>query len=250
MSPHETFVESTWSNWWGSPELLACTGNTLIERATRPGEPLAEIEIEIAASGHRERYDSVSAFGRASPEVLRRFRYARLRTVKGYLALSLELQRPASVWSRQRTSLVKLTVAGGPQVPSAVVVSAARSSVAEINWGYRAYWGSSQWHSELGARTMYHRFGFLIRIAAIGALGFVGGFLLVNAADRLWGTAPPLVILAAGALGFLTPFAIDRAIPDVEIAAGGRTRLLTLARWLSATAVASFGVQFVSFVVQ
>lgn len=228
-----TALQARWSNWWGSPQLFAHLVACLANESGVAGSVL----ISFHGHGHEERFDSVDAFlERVSPEMLRRFTSAECHVRGPVCEVDLVMAR------RQVTVEVRALDPHDARIALARIVD-------EANRGYRPFWGPASWPADVAPRTRYQRYGRRLRDlidVAVGALFGIASFVV---AARLSGAeAPPgwliLLILISGA-GIVT--AINRAVPAVEIATHGRTRLRVIATRLGATGGAWIAAQALGF---
>jgi hypothetical protein len=227
--------EAWWSNWWGSPQLLGRQVRATIDAVERTAPGPASCAITVCAGGHTEDFASPEALvAGVSPEALARFTRITATIAGSGLEARLSWERP----HRQGASrqVVRLRVAA--LEPSAAE-GVAREVIPAVGWAYRPYWGACGRPDAVLARSAYERHGPNLRYVLIFALALVLGVLLARAVDRLPGAGLPswatALVVASGAA---IPFVLDRAVPDVEVAALGRTRLRAIGIRM-ATAVAS-----------
>lgn len=223
-----------WSNWWGSPQLVGRTA-AAIAKAAGVDEPP---KITVAIGGHYECFSSPDHFiGGVSPEALRRF-------------TRIDISIPGVTWSLSRA---RRRLGGGPASAQLVIEKdLSQSAVAEmiraVGRGYRAYWGACEWPQEILPQTRYEQIGGLLRYLFNVALAGALGYALATAATRIAGADPPgVALIGAIALGCAIPPVIDRAVPDVEVAFLGRTRLMVVVRRVVATGGGALGAQILAF---
>lgn len=117
-----------------------------------------------------------------------------------------------------------------------------------VGRGYREYWGTCEWPPEVLPRTRYQQIGGLLRILLNLLLAGVLGYALATAATRIAGADPPgVALIGAIVVGAALPIVVDRAVPDVEVALLGRTRLVVVARRLAAAGGGALGAQILAF---
>lgn len=181
-------------------------------------------------------YDASEFLVRVSPEMLRAFTLLECR-VDGPLRITWALRRPIT-WRRGQ-SICRLNVVVNDDVARTDALSAARTLIVEIGRGYQPLWGASRWPAEVVARTVVDRHGYHLRRLLLVAVAVVLGVGLGLTARRLFDDAVPLwasVLVLAGAF---VPSVVAAAIPNVEVAALGRTRARVLAGRLAASTAAA-----------
>lgn len=232
VAPSETpltVLRAEWSNWWGSPQLYA----RLVARIAREAGDVAATVITFEGDGHEERFDSVDAFlADVSPEMLRGFSTAEC-SVHGF-ACTVEL-----VMKRDRVTVS----VGAPDAQDAHIALA--RIVEEANRGYRPYWGPAGWPGDVARKTRYQRFAGPLRdvldvavAVGFGAISTLAA-IRISGHDELPGWAIALIVL----LGANVVYFINRAVPAVEIAQDGTTRLRVLSARLTRSAGASIAAQ-------
>jgi hypothetical protein len=229
-----TVLRAEWSNWWGSPQLYA----RLVARISREVGEVASTHITFQTDGHEERFDSVDAFlAQVSPEMLRGFATAEC-SVRGF-ACEVELM--------MRRDLVDVEVSAPD--PQDAQIALARI-VEEANRGYRPYWGPAKWPGDVARKTRYQRAGGPMRDLLDVAAAVVFGVVSALAAIRISGQddLPSWAIALIVMLGANVVLLINRAVPAVEIAMHGRTRLRVLSMRLAGAAGASIVAQVLALV--
>jgi len=235
-----------WSNWWGSPQLLARTFAGLADALTEMGGVVVEQRVDVVSGHHRERFASPDAFvAGASPEALARFTPIEGRVTSTIGDARLVLRRPRHpLISGSRDQRVELFL------PAAESSAALARLIREVSWGYRPYWGASGWPAEVAPRSRYVRLGPSLRVLFHTLVAVAIGVVLAVAARHVTGSAEAsgeLLALSA-VLSALVPLTVARGVPNIEIAQLGRTRLVALARKLLAAGVGTLAAQLVGLV--
>jgi hypothetical protein len=224
-----TVLRAEWSNWWGSPQLYA----RLVARIAREAGDVAATVIAFEGDGHEERFDSVDAFlEQVSPEMLRGFSTAEC-SVRGF-ACEVELV--------MRRNLVTVEVSA-PDAQDAHIALA--RIVEEANRGYRPYWGPASWPGDVARKTRSQRFAGPLRDVLDVVVAIAFGVISTLAAIRISGhdELPSWAIALIVVLGANVVYFINRAVPAVEIAQHGTTRLRVLSARLTRSAGASIAAQ-------
>lgn len=227
--------EVVWRNWWGSPEAFA---TVIEEAATALGAPTASPTVSITASSdsyHRE-LNSVDAFRGLAPELI-----PELLHVTGSCSLddsevTFELQRFPRLSRKRETA--RLDVVAPDPAWADVLMGMVIPHAAK---GYRAYWGICEAPAEF--KQAAHDRGLapslLTKATLSGLIGLIVGIGLGFATVRFH---LPAITAGFVVIGLLVPTAIDFVIPDVQIAAGGKTRVVVFRTYLAgALAAAAIG---------
>lgn len=246
MTETVTELSATWSNWWGSPQLLArivSVGSEQLQMIS--GEPPHTSVTFTDRSGNVETFPSIDQFlHRCTPEMLAGFLLLICEATTGSSAYMVSFERPKSLWTTSHSSQVKLLVSADLRTNTHHIGALIR----EISRGYRAFWGESSWSSASSPRTKYLRMGYVFRFIFVGLTCALMGAVFGSAVERIPTDPPSWTGIAAGVVGFLTVLVIDRGIPDVEIADRGRTRLMVLIRRVGATILGGLAAQALALV--
>lgn len=235
--------EVVWRNWWGSPEAFA----TVIEEAAGVlGAPTASPTVSITASSdaYTRELNSVDAFRGLAPELI-----PELLHVTGSCSLdgsevTFELQRFPRLSRKRETARLDVVApdpARADELMGIIIPHAAK--------GYRPYWGICEAPAEF--KEAAHDRGLAPSLATKATLsGLIGLIVGVGLGFATVKFHLPAVTAAFVAIGLLIPTAINFVIPDVQIAAGGKTRAIVFSRYLAsalATAVVTWLVGFYGF---
>lgn len=234
--------EAWWSNWWGSPQLLGRQVRATIDAVARTARGPATGAITVCAGGHTEDFASPEAFvAGVSPEGLARFTRITATVAGSGLEARLSWERPRRQGAS--TQVVRLRVDARERSAAERV---AREVIPVIGWAYRPYWGACGWPDAVTGRSSYERHGANLRYGLIFTLAVVLGVLLARAVDRLPGAGLPswatALVVASGAV---IPLVLDRAVPDVEVAPLGRTRLRAISIRMATAVASALGSQLV-----
>jgi hypothetical protein len=186
--------------------------------------------------GSHQLFASVAA---AAPELLGGFQHVRSVTTAAGVSVRFELNRPKR-FDLTGEGAARLAVTGEHDKLTAV----GRAAALIAGEGFKFFWGGSHVPPALGGQRWFHRHGGLVK----GAINFllalalgVGGFIFL---PRLLGSGFPAVAILA--VGFLLPWLVDAAIPRVEIAFRGRTRLKVVLAALAGSVGASLATKLLS----
>jgi hypothetical protein len=236
-----------WSNWWGSPQLLAHTLDGFGDAMEREGATILHRSVVVACGSHVEEFADPSDFvDRVSPEALARFTEieGRIETSRGDVRLVMRRRARRIVHGVSGQEVV-LDVR---PVREADLSHAAAQMIRLVDWAHRPFWGPSSWAPELVARRWHRDHGAILRHlwCWIIALALCAAFLFACA--RLVDShalALPVTV-ASGVLGALVPVVTDRAVPNVEITSEAGTRLAAMHSWLLAMLVSALAAQILS----
>jgi hypothetical protein len=233
QAPQPVTVEATWSNWWGSPQLVASVVSTA-EAALSSQSSQATSSIAVLAGGYEGLFANAESFvGGVPPEFLSSLREI-VAVSKGEVAgmdftLSRKRRWFGSSDDGARLRVTASTRAASDRLLEALVPAAAR--------GYQPYWGPCKVPNNVTQPDWVYRKLKAIRVVLNLIAAAVIGAAVFLATARF--SIPGPVALGAFVLGALTPTLIDSAVPKVEIAASGRTRLrVMLARLIGAVLTA------------
>lgn len=233
--------EAWWSNWWGSPQLLA----RLLIEVERCGATVGatpSFSIRNSRRGWVEQYSTAQEFlHQVPPESLSGFDRIEC-ALAGPLDVELVLRRHLMP-RRTEEHGVTLRVTSEEGVEESVLLSATADLVSAVTRGFKPYWGRSVWPVQVLPRSRWVEHAHLLRRLLLVVLGVLLGMALARIIPQLPGAEDlgGLVPLATLLVGFAVPLVVNAAVPSVEVAAHGRTRGLVLTRRLAASAAAATG---------
>jgi hypothetical protein len=206
-------------------------------------QPSISVFLE-ATTDATERFTSPDAFiAGVSPEALNRFQRIECVVREREIEITWRLSRPTGAVLRGGRARGLLEVTG-----TSLEHESAAAMIRAVNRGYRPYWGPCSWPPEVLAQTFYQRHGAGLRSAFNAALGGMLGLALALTAKRIAGADPPDIgIAVAVLLTGLLPFVVDWAVPDIEVALLGRTRLVVVVRRLAGAAGGALSAQILAF---
>jgi hypothetical protein len=240
-APDRPDLWATWSCWWGSPQLVAHVARKA-ESAIADAGPRrrAHCTITLRVGNDCERFQSTDSFlSGATPEALHRFSLLELRVRGNGIKLCARFERqrrsrlgggPGQAVHLEVTATNRERGRDACRVGRAVAVSLAR--------GYSRYWATSAssplLREQVGRPLPCHE---VITMAATLIVGALLGAGLARVLDHLPGTDLPsqaaIGILVLAGMGY--PVLVTQLVPSVEVAPGGRTRLVSVARRTAVT---------------
>lgn len=240
-----------WSNWWGSPQLFAQLINVTCEQAFVAPSCRPDVDMVIATNDHSEHFRSIEEFlARVSPEMLHAFTSLNCAIHGTQCVYLICIERPRGWWPRTSTSqmTVSATAADGTYV-NEHMRDGVRAIICEARRGYQPFWGPSSWPSVVAPRSTYDRLGHHLRQVFDFSMAAVCGVGIAVGAARLSGfhEPPAWSVIGSGLAGAIVVLLVNFAVPSIEVAFLGRTRLRVTSRRLLAAATGSLGAQVLAF---
>lgn len=199
--------------------------------------PRSSISL-VSAVGDKQSFDGPEEFIAAHPpDYLPDFRRLAATASSDRCEVAFELNRQRRMW-RSDGEASLWVVAADP--------SAARGTMAELvpvaRAGYQSFWGPCSIPAGLESGSALRRHLHLVRTALnAGVAGVLGAALYLATAQY----DVPALALVALLIGLAVPPAIDRVVPDIDIASGGHTRFRAIVNRLSLVALAPLGTWFI-----
>ena len=236
-------LEASWSNWWGSPQLLAGVARSAEEAVRAVGDDAAMSTITVAIRDQpEERYDGRASFvAETSPESLKQFETIVVHTEAAAVDVTFTLSRRREQLSAGEGAHLEVT----GTLPDASMLSVTRRVAHEAGRGYRFFWGSCRLPEAIGRPSLLQRWGAQLRGVINGVVVFAFGAAGFLVTARIGGI--PLAGPVVAALALVVPFAIDRAIPAVEVAPANKTRLRVVAPRVVVPLVSLIGAVFLDW---
>jgi hypothetical protein len=237
--PEHSALEATWSNWWGSPQLFATVASA-IEKSLADGggtQPTASISL-VSADGYEQSFDGAADFISAHPpDHLGSFRQLAAKAGSGGCEVTFELNREQRLWSSDGEAMLRVVTADRDAAKRTTekLLPVAAS-------GYKSFWGPCSIPGDLGPKGIRRRL-HLARTALNAAVAAILGAALYLATAKY---EIPGLALVALLIGLAVPTGIDRVVPEIDIAPGGRTRFRAIVNRLSLAVLAVVGTWFVS----
>ncbi|MGC1853119.1 MAG: hypothetical protein WA687_11835 [Solirubrobacterales bacterium] len=209
-------------------------GKSLADGAVAPTPSIAI----VWADGVEQSFDGPEEFVAGHPpEQLRGFRRLAATARSDGCEVTFELNRKQRWWRSDGEALLRITGAE-PE--------AARERMAQLlpvaGSGYQDFWGPCSIPDGLAPGNT-HRYLHLVRVGlnCLVAAILGAGLYLATAQFEV-----PALAFGALLIGAAVPTAIDRVVPEIDVAPGGRTRFRAVLGWLSLAAFTPVGAWFVS----
>jgi hypothetical protein len=238
-------LTATWDCWWGSSQLLAQVARKALRELEAIGSRSAcQCTLRLKVAQDVETFDSPEAFViGASPEGLSKFREIEVEASGNGINVTVRFERERRRRiGTERDQAVTLAVTTMDPALAKEATTVAQEIATSLKRGYFRFWAdvrsSTEIREQAGKPLRGHAALVLVTIALVGALLGAG---LVRLLDDLPGIEVPsavaVALLAGAGMGY--PWLVERLVPNVEIAALGHTRLISIAR-KSAIALGTF----------